>query len=287
MNNKNEMFLKNGEMFGDENYMEAIQDNNINNTEEYKDYKEYEEQKDNEEHKEYEELKDVEIDDIFFNDFKNKFENELKNDEIQIDEMPEITLEQAVSDYVKEDIDDAFDYLYAHYQPILNRWGKRCNNEELGVELLDIVLFNAVKTFDATAGAKFNTYFWTCAKNYINCYKIKHDAKKRQHNKKMSSLQQKYSYKSDSGDVELEKLIEDKSLQQESKDYELKMSIKSLEGYLKPNEITILLRLIDNDTLQEIGDDLGVTAAAVCMTLKRLSKKKNVAGKLRNILIND
>lgn len=249
---------------------------------------------------EIEELKTNQVDDMLFNDFKNK----LKDDKIDFDDfdifdeeedfedleldlnnykMPKITLEQAVEDFT-DGITNAFDYIYSHYKPILNRWGKRYNNEELGVELLDIVLLSAVKTFNSNAGAKFNTYFWTCAQNYVNCHRKKNDAKKRAHNKNMASLNEKRMYKGDSTEMELEKIIEDKSSTEDSHTNELILSIKSLGDCLKDTEISILLKLIDNYTLQEIGDDLGVTAAAVCMSLKRIAKKPVAAKKLKEIL---
>lgn len=238
-------------------------------------------------------LSNIEIDDIMYNDFKQKFENEVEefteddvNFESEIDDsvtskLEDISLEDAVMDF-RDGINDAFDYVYAHYRPVLNRYGKRYNNEELAIELLDIVLLNAVKTFDINAKTKFNTYFWTCIHNYVNCYRIKNNAQKRAHNKDMKSLQEKCMYKGDKADAELESTIEDKSLNKNND--ELRMSITSLNDCLKANEITILLKLIDNYTLQEIGDCLGITAAAVCMSLKRISKKKNAAKKIQEIL---
>lgn len=253
---------------------------------------------------ELEELKTNDIDDVLFNDFKNKlgeekidfedFEDFFDDDQEDIDifnedkksdkhVMSKIPLEQAVEDFT-DGISDAFDFIYSHYKPILTRWGKRYNNEELGIELLDIVLLSAVKTFNCNAGAKFNTYFWKCAQNYVNCNRKKNDAQKRAHNKNMASLNEKRMYKGDSTEMELEKVIEDKSSTEDSQSNELILSIKSLGDCLKETEISILLKLIDNYTLQEIGDDLGVTAAAICMSLKRIAKKPVAAKKLKEIL---
>lgn len=235
-------------------------------------------------------LKDKELDEILFEDFKNKLASEEfepdDNFDFEVDDskLQNITLEQAVEDF-SDGIDDAFNYIYAHYNPILTRWGRRYNNDELGSELLDIVLLSAVKTFNNKAGTKFNTYFWTCAQNYINCNRIKNNAQKRAHNKDMISLQQKCMYKNDQSETELGSMIEDKKSKDSTHDSELKLSILAMKDCLKENEIKILLRLIDNFTLQEIGDDLGVTAAAICMSLKRIGKKKNAAKKLREILV--
>lgn len=255
---------------------------------------------------EIEELKTNDLDNVLYNDFKEKLEEE-KIDLEDFDELfnedkdedknnifdtdpqiyknttSKISLEQAVEDFA-DGISDAFDFIYSHYKPILTRWGKRYNNEELGVELLDIVLLSAVKTFNGNAGTKFNTYFWTCAQNYVNCHRKKNDAQKRAHNKNMASLNEKRMYKGDSTEMELEKVIEDKNSTEDSRANELILSIKSLDDCLKETEISILLKLIDNYTLQEIGDDLGVTAAAICMSLKRIAKKPVAARKLKEIL---
>lgn len=232
----------------------------------------------------------------------NDFKERLKNEDVIIeDELNDLfddkivtnstslnknkmNLESAVKEFCDGN-ENAFDFIYKHYRPILDRWGRRYNNIELGVELLDIVLLSAVKTFNASSGTKFNTYFWTCAQNYVNCNIKKGNAQKRTHDKNMSSLNEKKVYKGDSTEMELEKIIEDKQPALESSINELKMSIQSLDDCLKSNEIFILLKLIDNYTLQEIGNDLGVTAAAVCLTLKRIAKKSSVAKKLKEILI--
>jgi RNA polymerase sigma factor (sigma-70 family) len=255
---------------------------------------------------EYEELEDQDIDGILFKDFKEKFEdedldidefleeiedeNDLKTIEKSIEKTikefnkkSSISLEQAVINF-KNGVIESFDQIYDHYKPILARYGKRYNNEELAIELLDIVLLNAAKTFDENAKTKFNTYYWTCVHNHVNCYRIKNNAQKRAHNKDMKSLQDKFMHKGDATERDLESRIEDANSNDDQKNKELKMSIMALEDCLKSQEITILLKLIDNYTLQEIGNSLGVTAAAVCMSLKRISNKTKAAKKLKEIL---
>lgn len=262
---------------------------------------------------EIEQLKTTEMDEMLFNDFKNK----LKEEEVDLDdlenlndfedlddfdcklediEIPDnflddykgngkIKLEEAVMDYA-DGVEDAFNYIYLHYRPILDRWGKRKNNEELGAELLDIVLLSAVKTFKQDRGAKFNTYFWKCAHNYMSCNNSKNNAQKRAHNKNMASLNEKKVYKGDSTEMELEKIIEDKNSTNSLRENELINSIESLRDCLKETEIYTLLKLIENYTLQEIGNDLGITAAAVCLSLKRIAQKPAAAKKLKDILTN-
>lgn len=228
------------------------------------------------------------LDDILFEDFKNKlneeeYELDDKEDIKVEDKSQKVTLKQAVEDFTNG-IDDAFNFIYVHYRPILERWGRRYNDDELGYELLDVVLLTAVKTYNNKAGTKFNTYFWACAQNYVHCNTIKKNAQKRAHNKDMISLQRKCMYKGDQSEVELESMIEDNKSTKNSHDNELRLSILSMDDCLKNNEIQILLKLLDNFTLQEIGNDLGVTAAAICMSLKRIAKKKIAAKRLREIL---
>lgn len=229
----------------------------------------------------------VELHDVLFENFKDKIIEEVNEDETikkDIAKINSITLEQAVKDY-KKGVPEAFDFIYAHYEPILSRWGVRCNKQELAIELLHIVLLNAVNSFDSTMKAKFNTYFWTCAKHYINVNNVKNDAKKRQHYKNMMSLQQQRNFHDESS-AELSSMISDDKYENSIKNKELKLSIRSLDKYLKPNEIKIILKLIDNYKLQEIGKSMGVTTAAICTTLKRLGKKKVASKKLREVLMN-
>ncbi len=95
---------------------------------------------------------------------------------------------------------------------------------------------------------------------------------------------EKAKYKGDTLDNDLETMIEDSSIENYQKRKDLKLSIMSLKDCLKDNEITMLLKIVDNYTLQEIGDSLGITAAAVCLSLKRISKKKRAAKQLQEIL---
>lgn len=228
-----------------------------------------------------ERLKDEDV--VIEDELDDLFDDEIITNKKSL-KKSKISLEKAVKDFHDGD-ELSFNIIYEHYRPIFDRWGRRYNNQELGMELLDIVLLSAVRTFDASAKTKFNTYFWTCVHNYVNCNIKKDNAQKRAHNKNMASLNEKKMYKGDSTEMELEKIIEDKKPAMESDINELKMSIQSLNDCLKENEIFILLKLIDNYTLQEIGDDLGVTAAAVCLSLKRIAKKSSTAKKLKEILI--
>jgi RNA polymerase sigma factor (sigma-70 family) len=259
---------------------------------------------------EYEELEDNDLDDELYKDFKKKFEDDNENideflKEIEDEDESEnnievieksikstikefnkksnISLEQAALNF-KDGMVEAFDIIYAYYKPILGRYGKRYNNEDLAIELLDIVLLNAAKTFDQNAKTKFNTYYWTCAHNHVNCYITKNNAQKRAHNKDMKSLQDKFMHKGDSTESDLESRIEDANSNNDQNNKELRLSIMALEDCLKPQEIKILLNLIDNFTLEEIGKSLGITAAAVCMSLKRISNKTTAAKRLIEIL---
>ena len=239
---------------------------------------------------------DEQTDNIFTN-----FKEKIKNEQIDFDEFEDFEEENFDDDFEKqsqtkdEKLENAvldfnagylesYEEIYEHYKPIMKRYGKRYNNEELAADLLDIVLLNAVKSFDSTAKTKFNTYFWKCVHNYVNCVRIHDNAQKRAHNKDMKSLNEKARFKGDTSDNDLETMIEDPDMDNDQKAKELKLSIMALDNCLKENEIKILLKVIDNYTLQEIGESLGVTAAAVCLSLKRIAKKKVAAKYLMDIL---
>ena len=239
--------------------------------------------------KEYSQINDEQIEDSL-TVFKQKLATEsLENfDDLDKDleeqsQSKDDILENAVIDF-NAGYAESYDIIYKHYKPIMARYGNRYNDADLATDILDYVLLNAVKTFDNTAKTKFNTYFWKCVHNYVNCVKIHNNAQKRAHNKDMKSLNEKARYNNDSSENDLEVMIEDPELDSVQKSKELKLSIMGMKDCLKDNEIKILLKVIDNYTLQEIGESLGVTAAAVCMSLKRISKKKVAAKYLMDIL---
>jgi RNA polymerase sigma factor (sigma-70 family) len=185
----------------------------------------------------------------------------------------------------KERQDEAFEEVFKHYKPILVRLGSRRNDEDLTAEL-NAVLIKAMETFDNTCGAKFNTYFWKCARNHMGTLSIRKNAKKRTAEHGIVSIQQTMVAKSSKdSEVELVNFIEDESLiaNYEERIFRLTLSEK-IYPYLKDDEITAIEMLLDGYTLEEIGHQLdNITAPAVHIKLKRLADKKTVGKQLKQI----
>lgn len=248
------------------------------------------------------------IDEIMFEDFKRN----LKEEEIELKEIPEVKtkfdIENAVYDFLNGE-DDAFDYIYGHYRPILDRLSYRKNDDELSQEL-SIVLYHAVQKFDILAGVKFNTFFWTCAQNHIGTQNIRKNAQKRSGAQKVEkivineltgeeevvieviktkvvSLQS--TLKNKDSETEVGNFVESKFAKQDYRNSNLEMSFKQISdlGLINEKEMTAIKMVTQGATLAEIGQVLGnITAPAVHVMLRRLGKKKQIGNHLREILSN-
>lgn len=246
------------------------------------------------------------LDQIMFDDFqKNLLEEELDLDEVK-EETSKFDIEQAVYDYLNGE-EDAFDYIYAHYRPILNRLGNRKNDDELSQEL-GIVLYHAVQKFDILAGVKFNTFFWTCAQNHIGTQNIRKGAQKRSGAKKMEVtrvnpetgetetivevvktkvVSMQSTLKNKDSETEIGNFVESKNASQDYKKSNLQLSLQKMydEGLINKDEMLAIEMIVDGATLIEIGEKLGnITAPAVHVKLRRLGKKKQVGNYLRDLL---
>lgn len=246
-------------------------------------------------------------------DLGNLLENDLLSEEI--DEKIEsqkittrISLERAVYDYQINGIKEAFDYVYSHYKPILDRLAWREKNEDLSQELSE-VLWNAVKKYNFDPNVKFNTFFWTCARNHMGTQKIRRDAQKRSGAKKVQkvvlnhetgeeeviteiiktkvvSLQSLVTHKD--SETELGELIESKIFENDFKMKDLDVCLKDLfeSGLIKEKEITAVKMIMQGFTLFEIGQRLnGITAPAVHIMLRRLGERKKVRKQILDILL--
>ena len=151
-------------------------------------------------------------------------------------------------------------------------------------DLLDFVLFNAVTKFSSDRNTQFDTFFWKCANNHVKREIVTENTKKRAGRKNDISLNKTVSYK-DEVDLELGALLKDLTCEEEFELEELKMSINNLHYCLKDTEANIILKLIDNYTIKDISEEMGITSSGVCMVLKRLGKKINVKEELKNMLI--
>jgi RNA polymerase sigma factor (sigma-70 family) len=242
---------------------------------------------------ESEELKS--FDELVYEDFEKKLNNynddmdDINNTEdeeikkiissINLAALP-VPLEQAVQDY-QDGERDAFDYIFNHYKPKLERLGYRMHDDDLAQEL-SIILLKATETFDITCGAKFNTYYWKCARNHMGTLNLRKNAKKRTPEHGIVSLQQSFS--SNDSDVQLEAFVEDKA--DEENNIEKRMFHLVLENevypYLKDDEILAIKMLLQKYTLEQIGKALGnITAPAVHVKFRRLKDKKHVGKHLK------
>lgn len=224
------------------------------------------------------------IDEILFEDFERK----LAEDENDIDIEPElpltdmsITLEQAVQDY-QAGTYEAFDFLFNYYKPIFDRVSYRHNDEDLAQEL-SIVLYRAVNTFDIAGGAKFNTYYWKCARNHMGTLRIRKNAKKRTAEHGIVSIQQSFNTKD--SDVEIGAFIEDPDCDKtyNNKIFQLVLEEK-VYPFLKNDEVKAMKMIMNGFTLEDIGRELGgITAPAVHVKFRRLANKKNVGKQLQEL----
>jgi DNA-directed RNA polymerase specialized sigma subunit, sigma24 homolog len=244
------------------------------------------------------------IDNLLFKDFEKKLQEEIVFEE---DHGRSLSLEEAVYDYQKNGIKEAFDYIYEHYRPILDRLAYRKNDEDLSQELSE-VLWNAVQRFDSTAGVKFNTFFWTCAQNHMGTQKIRRNAQKRSGAKKVTTttynpetgkeeevteivktkvVSLQATLNSKDSDTEVGSLIESQTFKNQYIESELDICLKKMfeDGLIKPKEMKAIQMIIEGSTLAEIGNELnGVTAPAIHVMLRRLGKKKQVRKYLFDIL---
>lgn len=221
------------------------------------------------------------IDDIIFKQFEEKYYQELEEETNKVNNASNnLTLEQAVIDYNINNVPEAFDFIYEHYKPKLERLAFKKKDEDL-VQELSLALLNAIETFDIDGGAKFNTYFWKCAQNHMGTLKIRNNAKKRTAEFGTVSMQQQFS--TNEAEVELGAFIEDEGAEY---DYDRKLFNMFLDDnvypYLKESEIRSIKMLLSGYTLEEIGEFLdGITAPAVFMKFRRLANKKHVGKQLK------
>ena len=230
------------------------------------------------------------FDEILYKDFESKL-NELQDDDMDFDEYDDvdnlvfsdlpIPLERAVLDYRDGEL-EAFDYIYNHYKPKLERLSMRQGDEDLQQEL-SIVLLKATQTFNENGNAKFNTYFWKCARNHMGTLKIRKSAKKRTCEQGTISMQQSYS--SDESEVEYGAFIEDKNTSQAYQESLFNVVLEeNIFPHLKSSEITAIKLLFQGYTLEEIGKELGgISAPAVHVKLKRLSSKEEIGKQVREL----
>lgn len=227
---------------------------------------------------------DAEIDEAILGDFEQRFamkDKDIDEEAVEVNSEDQMKLETAVREY-QNGISESFDYIYGFYRPKLERLGYRKNDEDI-VQELSIVLLKAIETYDKSAGAKFNTYFWKCARNHIGTLNIRKSAKKRTAEFGIVSMQQSLNTKD--SEAEIGDFIEDKECAMDYDESIFKMFLaENVYEHLKENEVKAIEMLLLGYTLEEIGSALGgITAPAVHIKFRRLKDKKVVGKHLKQL----
>jgi len=219
------------------------------------------------------------VENVIYHDF-NELSREKNLNLVEDSESQSLSLEDAAVRYQGGD-QVAFEYIYKEYMPKLERLGYRENNDELAQEL-SIILERAAKTFNAdSGGAKFNTYFWKCARNHMGTLRINRRAKKRTPKYGAYSMNQPIH----GDDVGLEYYIGDENSESEFSESLFYITLqKQIFPHLKKSEIDTIFFYLQGFTLEEIGEKLGgITAPAVHIKLRRLANKQTVGKQLREL----
>lgn len=248
------------------------------------------------------------LDEIMFDEFQKNLEEEDVDFDDAKEETSQFDIENSVYDFLNGE-DMAFDYIYNHYRPVLERLAYRKQDDDLAQELSE-VLWHAVRKFDILAGVKFNTFFWTCAQNHIGTQNIRKNAQKRSGAKKVEvikinpdtgkeetvieviktqvvSLQS--TLKNKDSETEVGNFVESNYAKQDYKRANLDLCLEKMleEGLINSEEMIAIRMTTEGATLSEIGMALGqITAPAVHVKLRRLGKKPQVGNQLREILSN-
>lgn len=177
--------------------------------------------------------------------------------------------------------DECFDDIYMIYKPKFERLAYRMNCEDI-VQELSISLINAVNTYKDDSPAKFNTYFWHCARNRIGTINIYNTAQKRTAEFGEISLNKQIST-DDNVQMEIGDAIEDKDSYDKYDESLFKTFLTNdVYRYLRESDIKAVELLLEGYTLEEIGEQLdGITAPAVHIKLRRLKDKEKAGLNLK------
>lgn len=180
-------------------------------------------------------------------------------------------LEQAVIDYRNTKEEKYFEILYNHYHQKLVGLAYRNYDEDLSQELL-MVLLDAIDNFDETKGFRFNTFFWSCAKKFIGCKKIKSRAQKRNGN--TVSFNAAFDY--GDGETTLEDYLGDKNIDNDFDNIIAKLDIEAMKPLLKEDERTAVEMIVNGHIYSDIAEKLEMTTPGVHVKLRRLANKPHV-----------
>ena len=183
-------------------------------------------------------------------------------------------LDKMIISYQQNPEEDLFNKIYKIYKPKFEKFAYKMKNEDM-VQELSLALLKAVGTFQLGKQAKFNTYFWTVARNHIGTLKMKKVTNRRQINNIAISLQSAVHL--ENGEVEIGALIEDENVQRELDDLSLKVFMeKEIYRYLPEKEAQAIQLYIDGYTMDYISKKTKLSVASIYGKINKLKKNEKL-----------
>lgn len=190
-------------------------------------------------------------------------------------------LDAYIFTYQKNRDEDLFNMIYKFYIPKFKYIAFKMSNEDIEQEL-SIALLSAINTFKEGTNAKFNTYFWTCAKNHLGVLKTHNWAKKRANNNYLTSLQQLITA-SDGSNTELGDLIEDYKSDMPFAEVNFTTFLETtIYPIINEDDRFIISKFIEGYTHEEISKMLRVSTQYVHTKFRRLGSKTNIRSLFMN-----
>lgn len=183
------------------------------------------------------------------------------------------TLKEAVSDF-QNGCQEAFNYLMYKYDQSFKNNVFKYHDEDIYQEL-SMCLFNSAQKYKVGQNkAKFNSYFWTSAKNWLGSYGLKNTA---QHRTAPGGTISMYSV-NDEGQMLYESFVDEDEVIS-SKDKEFRNYIKDECTNFSELDKNIIRYLMDGYNKTEIARILGVSNPTVHKHIEKLR-----TGKFRKIM---
>ena len=168
-----------------------------------------------------------------------------------------------------------FDEIYKAYLPKLKYMAFKMKNEDI-VQELSIVLLNAVQTFKEGTNAKFNTYFWTCAKNHLGVLNTHNWAQKRAHNNYLLSLHKTITGQ-DGSETEFGDLIEDPDAYMKFDNIDFIVFLENnIYPFLNKDDKFMIQKFVEGYTHEEISKMLDVTTQNIHSRFKKLKTQLKI-----------
>lgn len=191
-------------------------------------------------------------------------------------------IDSKVIQYQQNANDDLFNEIYKIYLPKFKYVAFKMHNEDIEQELA-IALMNAIKSFKSELNVKFNTYFWTCAKNHLGILYTRAWAKKRANNNFLVSLQQQILQDDNNNDTELIDMIEDPLAVVDFSNANFNAFLENtLYPHLQATDQFIISKYVQGYTHEEISKLLNTTTSHIHVCFRKLSTQP----KIRKLLLS-